>query len=207
MSLTDAALSALLNVVVLAGLPLFGFYLYHRIRHRRSLREVADRAGLRLGETRYLWSCLAAAVLTAFVLVAWPPPREPFLRDGSPQRSFVGLGLGGDAITLAMLYGVIKTGFAEELLFRGLIAGSLGRWLGLKWGNVVQAVIFLLPHMPVLLIMPELWWILPLVLAGALFTGWVRIRSGSIYGPWLIHATANVTICLSVAGRTAGMGG
>ena len=37
------------------------------------------------------------------------------------------------------------------------------------------------------------------------FTGWVRIRSGSILGPWLNHAVANVTICLSVAGRTAGV--
>jgi hypothetical protein len=27
-------------------------------------------------------------------------------------------------------------------------------------------------------------------------------RSGSILGPWLIHASANVTMCLSVAART-----
>ena len=83
--------------------------------------------------------------------------------------------------------------------------GSLGRWLGLKWGNLVQAVVFLLPHIPVVVLAPELWWVLFLVLAGALFTGWVRIKSGSIFGPWLNHAVANVTICLSVAGRTAGM--
>ena len=32
--------------------------------------------------------------------------------------------------------------------------------------------------------------------------GWLRIKSGSFFGPWLIHAAANVTTCLSVAGRT-----
>jgi membrane protease YdiL (CAAX protease family) len=205
MPLTDAALSALLNVVLLAGIPFLGFYLYHRLRHRRGLREVAERAGLRLGETHYLWYSLAVAVLMVFALVAWPPDLEPFTRERSPQRPFVGLGLGGDAITLAVLYGVIKTGFAEELLFRGLIAGSLGRWLGLTWGNRTQAVIFLVPHVPVVVLAPQLWWVLILVFAGALFTGWVRLKSGSILGPWLNHAVANVTICLSVAGRTAEM--
>ena len=39
----------------------------------------------------------------------------------------MGLGLTGTSIAMALLYGVVKTGFAEELLFRGLIAGSLGR--------------------------------------------------------------------------------
>ena len=47
---------------------------------------------------------------------------------------------------MALLYGVVKTGFAEELLFRGLIAGSLGRRLPLVWANLLQALIFLLPH-------------------------------------------------------------
>jgi len=79
---------------------------------------------------------------------------------------------------LALLYGVVQTGFSEELLFRGLIAGSLARQL------------------------PEMWGILPIVFVGALFAGWLRMRSGSILGPWLIHATANVTVTLSLAART-----
>ena len=104
---------------------------------------------------------------------------------------------------MALLYGVVKTGFPEELLFRGLIAGSLSRRLSLLWANFWQALIFLLPHLLLLFIMPEMWWHLPFVFAGALFAGWVRIRSGSIVGPWLLHATANVTTCLSVIVRTA----
>ena len=35
------------------------------------------------------------------------------------------------------------------------------------------------------------------------FTGWLRIKSGSILGPWLIHASANVAMCLNVAIQTA----
>jgi hypothetical protein len=29
-------------------------------------------------------------------------------------------------------------------------------------------------------------------------------QSGSILGPWLVHATLNITMCLMVAVRTAG---
>jgi membrane protease YdiL (CAAX protease family) len=52
--------------------------------------------------------------------------------------------------------------------------------------------------------MPSLWMLLPLVFVLALVMGWVRIRSGSILGPWLMHATLNVTMCLMAAVRTAG---
>jgi membrane protease YdiL (CAAX protease family) len=104
---------------------------------------------------------------------------------------------------MALLYGVVKTGFTEELLFRGLIAGSLSRRFSLLWANVVQALIFLMPHLLVLRIMPEVWGILPVVFVSALFVGWVRIKSGSIIGGWAIHASANIAICLSVAVRTA----
>jgi membrane protease YdiL (CAAX protease family) len=108
------------------------------------------------------------ALVGVVILVLWSPPLEPFTRQGSAQRRFVGLGLGMPAITMAFLYGVVQTGFAEELLFRGLIAGSLSRRLPVFWTNVWQAFIFLLPHLLILLVMPEMWPVLPLVFAGAL---------------------------------------
>ena len=98
---------------------------------------------------------------------------------------------------------MVKTGFPEELFFRGLIAGSLSRRLSIGWAILIQAIIFLAPHLLVLLIMPEMWPLLPLVFLGALILGWLRIKSGSIVGPWIIHAAGNVAVCLSVAIRTA----
>ena len=86
---------------------------------------------------------------------------------------------------------------------RGLIAGSLSRRLPLVWANVVQALIFVVPHVVLLFIMPEWWGVLPLIFVGDLFLGWVRIKSGSIVGPWLIHAAVNVAMGLSVAIRTS----
>jgi membrane protease YdiL (CAAX protease family) len=98
---------------------------------------------------------------------------------------------------------VVKTGFPEELLFRGLIAGRLSRRLPILWANLGQALVFLVPHLLVLRVMPEMWPILPVIFAGSLCWGRVRIKSGSIIGSWLMHASGNAAMCLSVAIRTA----
>lgn len=203
MQLIFAALSALVNLVVLAGLPFLFYFIFHKWRRKRGFREIARRAGLQLGEVRYIYYSLGVVLATVVIVVLWPPPLEPLIRKGSGMASFAGLGLGGLTIPLALLYGVVKTGFSEEFLFRGLIAGSLSRRLSILWANVLQALIFLLPHLLILFIMPEIWAILPIVFGVALFKGWVRIKSGSIIGPWLIHAAANVTMALSVAIRSA----
>jgi membrane protease YdiL (CAAX protease family) len=202
--LANASISALLNLAILGGLPFLAYFAWQKWRHKRGFGEVARRAGLQLGEGRYIVYSLAFALAGVAILIIWPPPLEPFLGAGSPQQPFRGLGLSGDALAMALLYGVVQTGFPEELLFRGLIAGSLSRRLSLAWANVLQALIFLLPHLLVLRVMPEMWGILPVIFVVALFVGWVRIKSGSILGGWLIHAAANIAVCLSVAMRTAG---
>lgn len=202
--LANAITSALLNVVLLAGIPFLVYFLWHRLRHGRRLPEVARGAGLQVGDGKYIAYSAALAAVSVAALLVWSPPAQVFTREGSPQREFVGLGITGTSIAMALLYGVVKTGFAEELLFRGLIGGSLGRRLPLLWANLLQAFVFLLPHFLVLTVMPEMWGLLPIVFLTALFLGWARIRSESIVGPWLVHAAANVATCLSVAARTAG---
>lgn len=201
--LASAVISALVNLLVLAGTPFLFYFLYQKWRYKRAFAEVAQRAGLQLGEVRYIGYSLVFALAGIAILTIWPPPLPPFLRADSPQHAFRGLGLGGNSIAMALLYGVVQSGFTEELLFRGLIAGSLSHRLSLVWANILQALIFLLPHLLILRIMPEMWGILPVIFVSALFMGWVRIKSGSILGSWLIHASANIAICLSVAIRTA----
>jgi len=104
--------------------------------------------------------------------------------------------------SMASLYGVVQAGFSEELLFRGLIAGILPRPFSFLWANLGQS-----PHLPGSPLAgdpnhAEMWGILPIIFATSLLLGWVWTRSGSIIGPWLIHASANVAACLSVVIRT-----
>ena len=202
MLLVYAALSALLNLVILAGLPFFFYFAYQKWRRKRGFKEIAQRAGLQLGEIRYIGYSLGVTLAAVALLIIWPPPLGPLVREGSAMGSFAGLGLSVQTIVMALLYGVVKTGFSEELLFRGLIAGSLSRRLPLVWANIVQALIFLAPHLLLLFIMPEMWGLLPLVFFGALLKGWLRIKSGSIIGPWLIHGCVNMAMGISIAIRS-----
>ena len=205
MSLIDAALSAFLQAAVLGGVPLFVYVLYQKLRHKRPLAESARRAGLQIGSPRYLLYSVAFALggiaIIVLIFAVWPQSLAPFTRVGSAQRWFVGLGFNLRTIVLAVLSGGVQTGFAEELLFRGLIAGSLSRRLPVFWANVLQASIFLLPHFLILLVMPEMWIALPVVFVGALTFGWLRIKSGSILGSWLMHASGNIAMALIVATR------
>ena len=203
MSLPDAAISALFQLTVIGGVPFFGYVVFQKWRHKRTLAESARRAGLQVGERRYLTYSVALALLGNLILVMWSPSLEPFTREGSAQRPFVGLGFSLTAITMAFLNGAVQTAFTEELLFRGLIAGSLSRRLPMLWANLAQAAIFFLPHLLILLVAPEMWFILPLVFVGALVLGWIRIKSGSIIGSTLIHASGNITMALMVAIRTS----
>ena len=203
MLLANATISAVAQLLLLAGLPLLAYTVYHKWRHKRRWSEIAKRAGLSASPWRHILWSVALAVAVAVAIAIWSPPLEQFTREGSAQRRFVGLGLSQAAIVLALLYGAVQTGLTEEILFRGLIAGSLSRRLPIFWADVAQALIFLLPHLLILNVMPEAWPLLPLIFVGALVLGWLRIKSGSIIGPWLIHASANVAIALSVAIRTA----
>jgi membrane protease YdiL (CAAX protease family) len=204
MPLLGAAVSALAQVLLLGGVPLFGYWIWQRQRYKRTFGETARRAGLKLGRPRYLLYSLLFAACSVAALVISPPPMEPLIRQGSMYRPFAGLGLGGQAISMALLYGVVKTGFTEELLFRGLIAGSLSRRLPIVWANLAQALLFFLPHLGILLIAnePWVWRMLPVVYAVGLVLGWLRIQSGSILGSWLVHACSNVAMALVVASQS-----
>ncbi|GAB5520445.1 MAG: hypothetical protein RhofKO_26960 [Rhodothermales bacterium] len=197
--LLNAILDALANLLILGLIP-FGLYAtYHKVRHKRTISEITQRAGLQRGDLRYMGYAAGLALLVVIGLIIWPPSVETMGREGSAFRDFVGLGLTPTSIAMALIYGVVKTGLAEEFLFRGLIAGSLARRLPEKAANITQALIFLLPHLLILTIAPDLWPMLIIVLVGAYVSGWLRIRSESILAPWLLHAVANVTNALLVA--------
>ena len=196
------ALNTFANLIVLVAVPLLLYYAYHRLRHRRGLREVLRRAGLQWGELRYLWYALAAALVICGWVWLLPPNLEMITRKGAAQHAFAGAGVSVDTISAMLLYAFVQTAFAEEFLFRGLLAGSLGRRMSLLWANLIQSAIFLTPHLLLLFIAPEQWRLLILVFIGALYSGWLRIRSGSMLGPWLIHGSANLAVTLSVLART-----
>ncbi|HEY8496422.1 MAG TPA: CPBP family intramembrane glutamic endopeptidase [Limnochordales bacterium] len=201
MFLRETIVSTLLQAAVMAGIPCLLYFTYHRWRFGRGGREVAVRLGLCVGEPRYVYYSLAIAAAAVLVLVV-SGARLP-AGESLAQQQFAGRGVNGEALIAALFYGAFQTGFTEELLFRGLITGSLARRLPATWANLVQALVFSLPHLPIVFVSPGLWGLLVAVLAAALLLGWLRIRSGSILGPWLVHAAVNVAVALIAASQPA----
>jgi membrane protease YdiL (CAAX protease family) len=116
-----------------------------RWRHRVQLHELRKRLGLVVGDRRsYFWAVLST--LPFVPLVIWVSQWTSTF-EGSMIAPFVGAAPSLAVLAGAANYGLIATGFPEELLFRGLIAGSLFRRTTFWKANVSQACIFVLPHL------------------------------------------------------------
>ncbi len=94
------------------------------------------------------------------------------------------------AVLIAALILLIFTGFAEELIFRGLLQGALQRALGplgLVWSTVLFSGTYIGSH--------SLSYLLFITGVGSYF-GWCVRRSGSIWGVVLAHAAITIGMLL-----------
>jgi membrane protease YdiL (CAAX protease family) len=98
----------------------------------------------------------------------------------------------GNAATLGGYLSVAVLAVAEEIFFRGLLGGILVRRYGFGLGNLLQALVFLAPHLLLLLVSSALWPLLPVQLVSGWLLGWLRYKSSSIGPCSLAHVIANV---------------
>lgn len=111
-------------------------------------------------------------------------------------------GMGAKAIPAVMAYGFIRTGFAEELLFRGFLLKRFSNKFGFVAGNTIQAILFGLLHgVPFGLATGNvLVTVLLTILPGAFgwFQGWLNEKrcGGSIIPSWLLHGTINTIVAI-----------
>src|SRR5688500_2492293 len=126
-----------------------------RLWAKVPLREALKRTGITLGLGK--WWLVAGALLVPTLAYAWLSFRwMPVTANdtGSPYHALLGQGLRPEIVAAAFAYGVVNAGFAEELLFRGLIGGALGRRMPVWKANTIQALVFLAPHLLILLFRP-----------------------------------------------------
>jgi uncharacterized protein len=87
----------------------------------------------------------------------------------------------------------IYVALGEEVFFRGFLGGWLFRRFGFLVGNTIQSIIFLIPHLMLLLVSTSLWPILIVQLLAGWLYGWLRYRSDSILPGWLSHSLINAS--------------
>lgn len=104
---------------------------------------------------------------------------------------YAGWTLSVASFLLVWLREAIYVALGEEIFFRGFLGGWLVRRLGFAIGNTVQALVFLLPHLLLLLVSQSLWLIIIVQLIAGWLLGWLRYRSNSILPGWLAHSLTN----------------
>lgn len=165
---------------VLLGIPTVIYLLVHRRRNRPAARAVM---GLRRGAPGDYLVALGLGIVVAIVFLA----AMAFV----PDELIHAQGTTGRITGFLPAVAVILRAAGEEIFFRGFVMGLLRR-LPFVWANLVQGVLFLLPHLLLLIVDARLWPILPMQFAAGLLMGWLRHRSGSVGPPTLVHAVLNL---------------
>ncbi len=175
--------SALFELVILS-LP--SLIYERRLERAGSSRAAARRViGLQAGTaSAYLVAAILIVPITAVAALLLNVIPTGILHGHS--KNIVGApSTAGDYLAIVVL------ALAEEMFFRGFVAGLSFRRFGFKTGNLVQALVFFAPHLLLLLVSLSLWPLLPLQLIAGLVLGWLRQRSDSIGPCWLLHAATN----------------
>ncbi|MDN5914053.1 MAG: CPBP family intramembrane metalloprotease [Pseudonocardia sp.] len=146
----------------------------------------APALGIRSTTLRWLLVAVAAGLLTKVVTVGAILAYQALTGDRSnPQEVLTNSAAGGGwQLAGLLLFGAVLVPLGEELLFRGLIYGSLRRY-GVLLGLIVSSVLFGLAHG------------LNAVLVAAVVLGAVNVvlyeRSRSIWVPMLSHTMFNAS--------------
>jgi uncharacterized protein len=149
-----------------------------------------------------LWTLGVAAILVPASLAIFmlPALRDMAAGGNTVAGQLSAQGFSADVVGQILIVALIKTALAEEILFRGLIAKRLIRWLGFGAGNTLHAALFGAVHLLIFIVPngPKFDPVLALAIAGLpAVGGWImawlneRVGNGSIAPSWFLHALTN----------------
>jgi hypothetical protein len=168
---------------------------YVVVRRRRGDRwhEVLGKIAWQGSRTVFfLWGLGVVIVVGGLGWLAFQAVPSEVLQDPSINVSdYAGWAFSLSSFLLVWLREAIYVALGEEVFFRGFLGGWLFRRLGFARGNIVQALVFLLPHLLLLLVSRRLWPVILVQLIAGWLLGLLRYRSNSLLPGWLAHSLAN----------------
>ncbi len=176
---------------VLLCVPSVIYVLVQSRRRGRTFQSSLQRVGASWGTAAaYGWAglCLLPLLLASWLLLGLVPDEVL----NAPELLFARY------TSVFLVIGAILRAVGEEIFFRGLLAGVLIRRLGFWWGNLLQTLIFLIPHLGLVFVDIRLWpFIVMQFIAGYLF-GYLRHRSGTFVPIAIVHVIVNLSAGLMV---------
>lgn len=198
---SDGHVSALPAQLILLSIPSLIYFTIHR-RRGEKWRNVLENLGLKGCKGIYFLEGLG--VVVAFGGLLWLVLRvvpSNLLENPILSTSFYkGWSLSMFSFMFALLREAFYVTLGEEIFFRGLLGGWLEQRFGFVKGNTIQAIIFLLPHLLILLVSLKFWVVLVVQFLSGWVLGWLRSRSGSIMPCWLAHSLVNALGALLTMG-------
>ncbi len=196
--LTNEIISTTIQVALFTLIP-FVFFLFRKDKNTSFLNYI----GLFKPTTKSISYVLLASILFLIggllLIFLDESIRQAVLIPPSVTGMIRSMGLSGTSIAVLLVVAIFKTALAEEILFRGFIAKQLTKKLGLRTGNLIQALLFGIIHLLLF------WALTKTTIVFLLFSfffsfiaGWTigyikeKYANGSIIPGWIAHATGNI---------------
>lgn len=156
-----------------------------------------------------LWAVIVSIIVVisgTLLPLIFPEIKVLMTMKGTVAGNLKIAGLSYNTMMILAITALIQTSLSEEILFRGFIAKRLISWLGYNTGNSIQAVIFGLMHVLLLLMIAEPNY--PFLIFVFFFSGLAgyilgyikeKIGNGSIIPGWIAHGLANIVSFYLVA--------
>jgi membrane protease YdiL (CAAX protease family) len=168
-------------------------YIAVRRRRRDNWKEVLGKLGWKVNRPVYfLWSLGVVIIVAGLGWLALQTTPSDVLDDPSVSISqYTGWTISIISFLLVWIREAIYIAIGEEIFFRGFLGGWLFRRFGFAIGNIIQALIFILPHLLLLIVSISFWPIIAVQLVAGWLLGWLRYKSDSILPGWLAHSLSN----------------
>lgn len=201
----DKLIGAIIQVLAFSLIPFIVF-----IISKKKLKGFFKYIGLIKPVKKTIFGAIIVSIVViingTLLPLIFPEIKELMTMKGTVTGNLKIAGLSYNTIMILAITALIQTSFAEEILFRGFIAKRLISWLGYNTGNLIQAVIFGLMHILLLLMIAEPNY--PFLIFVFLFSGLAgyilgyikeKVGNGSIIPGWIAHGLANTVSFYLVA--------
>lgn len=168
-------------------------YIIYKKKKSFNYSKIFSRLGFSFSSLNdYLLALLLAVLLLALagLIFHFFPIDRVFLRE-TAYKNYNIPSITFSVVFLVFMKELFFTATGEELFFRGLIGGYFFRKYSFMKANILQTIVFTLPHALLLLISMKLFPILILIFISGWILGWLRYKSHSILPGILAHSLVN----------------